>query len=95
MKFLELNQTKADSELWYTEQSFKALNQTLGRAIRNKEDHAVILLFDQRYLKEENIKHLSGWFTKCLRATTNNYQHINDFINDAPWLTKNNAKEVI
>lgn len=51
MKYLEQNYTKADSELWYTEQSFKSLNQTIGRAIRNSKDYAAIILMDQRYSK--------------------------------------------
>ena len=68
MKYLEDNFSRAEADLWYTEQSFRSLNQTIGRAIRNTEDYAAILLFDQRYLKEDNLKNLSKWFTSCLRS---------------------------
>lgn len=71
MKFLENNRSKSEADEWYTEQSFKSLNQTLGRAIRNKDDYAVILLFDQRYQRNENIKYLSKWFISCLRPEEN------------------------
>jgi Rad3-related DNA helicase len=67
MKYIENNFSRAEADEWYSIQSFKALNQTLGRAIRNKNDYAIILLLDQRYAKEEYIKKFSSWFSKCLR----------------------------
>lgn len=60
----------------------------MGRAIRNKDDYAVILLFDQRYQRNENIKHLSKWFTSCLRPSENTYQHIHNFLKESPWKNK-------
>ena len=50
-KYIESNSSKIEAERWYSNESFKALNQTLGRAIRNKEDYSIILLYDQRYNK--------------------------------------------
>lgn len=57
-------------------ESFKSLNQTLGRAIRNKTDYAVILLYDQRFNKDEYQNHLSKWFTRCLRPYKNGFEEI-------------------
>lgn len=83
MKYLEDNSSRNDADLWYTEQSFRSLNQTIGRAIRNTEDYAAILLFDQRYLKEENLKNLSKWFTSCLRSANASYCDIAEFFKNA------------
>lgn len=35
---------------------------------------------DQRYSKDENLKHLSKWFTNCLRSTKNTFQDIAEFL---------------
>jgi Rad3-related DNA helicase len=48
-------------------QTFQAVNQTIGRIIRSKKDYGVILLIDKRYEKKENLLRMSSWFRKCLR----------------------------
>lgn len=59
------------------------MNQAIGRAIRNTDDYAAVLLMDQRYLKEDNLRHLSKWFTDCLRPASNSYQDIASFLKAA------------
>ena len=63
------------------EQTFQAVNQTIGRVIRSKKDYGVILLLDQRYTKKENYEILSEWFKKCSRKpqVENLYSEIKDF----------------
>lgn len=73
MRFIESNESKGDAEKWYTRQTFKGLNQTIGRVIRNKNDYGVILLLDHRYQKEDVISEFSDWFQKGLRKSTNNF----------------------
>lgn len=41
------------AEQWYYAQTFKSVNQVMGRAIRSKQDYASILLFDQRYGRKD------------------------------------------
>lgn len=94
MKYLEDNFSRAEADLWYTEQSFRSLNQTIGRAIRNTEDYAAILLFDQRYLKEDNLKNLSKWFTSCLRSANASYCDITDFFKNAELPNEKNEDKV-
>jgi hypothetical protein len=75
-------------------QSFKGLNQTLGRAIRNKSDYAVILLFDQRYAKEEYVKNMSMWFSRCLRSIKNDFEDVRTFLSGASWKNVDVENEV-
>lgn len=44
----------------------KAVNQSVGRAIRNIEDYAVIYLIDSRYSRPDIQQGLSGWIRKRL-----------------------------
>ena len=67
MNYLEANRSESQASEWYLRQSFRALNQTIGRAIRSRTDYAAILLYDQRYQREDNQSQLSNWFTQCLR----------------------------
>jgi len=40
----------------------RAVNQSIGRAIRHRNDHASIVLCDRRYITDPNIwKALPGW----------------------------------
>ena len=71
MGFIEEERSKSEASEWYARQSFRPLNQTIGRAIRNRNDYSIILLVDQRYLREDNQVHLSEWFKKCLRPSNN------------------------
>jgi regulator of telomere elongation helicase 1 len=47
-KWLE-SRSKGSGSRWYTEMAIRAVNQAIGRAIRHKNDYAVVILFDQRY----------------------------------------------
>ena len=42
----------------------KAVNQSIGRAIRHKGDYASIVLVDNRYSRANIIKQLPGWIKK-------------------------------
>ena len=39
----------------------KAVNQSIGRAIRHKDDYASIILVDQRYSRPNIVNQLPGW----------------------------------
>jgi regulator of telomere elongation helicase 1 len=47
-KWLE-SRSKGSGSRWYTEMAMRAVNQAIGRAIRHKNDYAVVILFDQRF----------------------------------------------
>lgn len=55
---------KGRGSQWYLENAMRAVNQSIGRAIRHKDDFACILLIDERYLGFENM--LSKWIQPSL-----------------------------
>lgn len=54
------------SQEFYENLCMKAINQSVGRAIRNIHDYAVIYLVDNRYQQEKIQKKLSQWVRKQL-----------------------------
>jgi len=46
---------------WYTQQAHRAVNQAIGRVIRNKDDYGAVLLLDSRFGLPANQKGLSKW----------------------------------
>ena len=76
MEYLNKNVAK-DSEgrtagsVYYENLCFKAVNQSIGRAIRHKNDYATIVLVDQRYLRTTSIKALPEWISNHLNHCKN------------------------
>ncbi|RUS73449.1 hypothetical protein EGW08_018786 [Elysia chlorotica] len=54
-------------QVHYENLCMKAVNQSIGRAIRHKNDYASILLLDQRYLRGNIINKLPAWISKHLQ----------------------------
>jgi len=46
---------------WYTQQAHRAVNQAIGRVIRNKYDYGAVLLLDSRFGDPNNRNGLSKW----------------------------------
>ena len=46
---------------WYDQQAHRAVNQAVGRTIRNRNDWGAILLLDSRFSEVRNRKGLSKW----------------------------------
>ena len=62
---------KASNE-YYENLCMKAVNQSIGRAIRHQRDYASILLVDYRYVSKESVVNaLPGWIKKRYRAHNN------------------------
>lgn len=49
---------------WYLDHSFNAVNQSLGRVWRHKDDYAVAVLLDARYNWRESRRRLSPWLAE-------------------------------
>ena len=75
-KMAYLNQKVAPNagKIHYENLCMKAVNQSIGRAIRHKDDYACILLLDHRY--ERMQKHLPGWINRRVE-TMDRYGPVN------------------
>jgi chromosome transmission fidelity protein 1 len=53
--------TKAAGREFYENACMRAVNQSIGRAIRHREDYATIVLIDKRYTSPSIQDKLPGW----------------------------------
>lgn len=53
---------------FYENACMRAVNQSVGRAIRHKDDYAAIVLFDKRYEREGIKAKLPGWIREGFRT---------------------------
>ncbi|KAK3592699.1 hypothetical protein CHS0354_037835 [Potamilus streckersoni] len=54
-------------QVHYENLCMKAVNQSIGRAIRHRGDYATILLLDGRYRRPSTVSKLPGWISKHLQ----------------------------
>lgn len=59
---------RSAGKVYYDNVCMKAVNQSIGRAIRHKDDYATILLVDQRYQRPSISKALPSWIRDSLAA---------------------------
>ncbi|XP_067944585.1 ATP-dependent DNA helicase DDX11-like isoform X2 [Watersipora subatra] len=57
-------------QVHYENLCMKAVNQSIGRAIRHRNDYACMLLLDHRYHQNSTISKLPGWLNKRVRKET-------------------------
>ncbi len=68
MARLDATQGKGAGREYYTNLCMKAVNQSIGRAIRHIADYATIVLADGRYAKPFVKSRLPGWIGSQLRT---------------------------
>lgn len=56
----------AAAKEYYTNICMRAVNQSIGRAIRHRDDYAAIMLLDRRYSRSEIHSKLPGWIRNSL-----------------------------
>lgn len=59
-------ETRLPSNLYYHSLCWKSINQSIGRAIRHRNDYAVMILADARYAQPSSFKNLPGWIAERL-----------------------------
>lgn len=57
----KVSKAKEEGREFYENACMRAVNQSVGRAIRHKGDYASILMFDKRFAGERIQKKLPGW----------------------------------
>ena len=68
MAYLDTAQGRGAGREYYTNLCMKAVNQSIGRAIRHKGDYAAMLLLDGRYAKPDVRSRLPQWIGARLQA---------------------------
>jgi chromosome transmission fidelity protein 1 len=61
MAYLNANVAPNAGKIHYENLCMKAVNQSIGRAIRHKDDFAAILLLDHRYDQSNITQQLPSW----------------------------------
>jgi len=59
---------KQAGQVHYENLCMKAVNQSVGRAIRHKEDYAAIIFLDHRFARSSIISQLPSWISRHLRV---------------------------
>lgn len=62
-----LDENKQSGQLWYNQQTYRAVNQAIGRVIRHKNDYGAILLCDERFAQQQSIAQLPAWMRKHIQ----------------------------
>ncbi|KAK3909935.1 ATP-dependent DNA helicase DDX11, partial [Frankliniella fusca] len=68
MKFLDSSVGRGAGQRHYENLCMKAVNQSIGRAVRHKDDYAAVLLLDQRYLQKSRQSALPSWIQRSLES---------------------------
>ena len=63
MSYLNANVAPNAGQVHYDNLCMKAVNQSIGRAIRHKDDFATILLLDHRYDRPKTLQQLPTWIS--------------------------------
>ena len=65
MKIMDKSGSPVNGSAYYLNLCLRAVNQSVGRAIRHAQDYATIVLLDRRYNTDQRIRSgLPGWLTK-------------------------------
>ena len=69
-RMAHLNATQGDGagREYYTNLCMKAVNQSIGRAIRHRADYAAMLMLDQRYATRTVVDRLPKWIGGRMQA---------------------------
>jgi len=62
---------ESSGRAYYENTCWKAINQSIGRAIRHREDYACLLLIDKRYSKANIPSKLPHWLANSFRQMNN------------------------
>lgn len=77
MRYLDSMKLKSSSSgdntgrAYYENTCWKAINQSIGRAIRHRGDYACLLLIDKRYSKSNIPSRLPQWLANSFRQMNN------------------------
>lgn len=68
---MKLKSSENTGRAYYENTCWKAINQSIGRAIRHRGDYACLLLIDKRYSKSNIPSRLPHWLANSFRQMNN------------------------
>eukprot|EP01083_Nonionella_stella_P074437 201924_1 len=72
MRYLNENVDKNAGSIYYQNLCMRAVNQSIGRAIRHKLDWGAIVLMDYRYVERQNIyQSIPDWIKRSYKSCSN------------------------
>lgn len=71
MNYLNANVSPTAGNEYYENLCMKAVNQSIGRAIRHIKDYATVVLLDKRYHQQKIIDKLPQWIRNNFQVCTN------------------------
>ena len=69
---------KSSGQLWYNQQTYRAVNQAIGRVIRHRNDYGAIILCDERFSQSSSISQLPGWMRAHVKKIADHTQAFNE-----------------
>ena len=60
-----------NSQVWYRQSAIRAVNQSIGRVIRDINDYGAMILIDERFDQTGNKKDISAWLQKIMQTPLN------------------------
>ncbi|KAL4001673.1 DNA repair helicase (rad3) family protein [Acanthocheilonema viteae] len=92
LKFMQSEFGPRSGSEYYEAKCMHAINQSIGRVIRHRNDYAAIVLIDLRYRSERVVKNLPIWIQPRLYHATDlndGIQHLQKFFRSADsWIQK-------
>ncbi|KAH0571295.1 DNA repair helicase [Spironucleus salmonicida] len=79
--------------IYYENLAFRAVNQCIGRVIRNKNDFGTVILADQRYCEQRNINKLPKWIVQNVQ--TYKINNLGEYNNKKQNIVKTEDSDVI
>ncbi|XP_067011549.2 ATP-dependent DNA helicase DDX11 isoform X2 [Anabrus simplex] len=67
MKYLNTHVSPTAGQRHYENLCMKAVNQSIGRAVRHKDDYSTVLLLDHRYARPQTRAALPSWIQRSLQ----------------------------
>ncbi|KAJ1522967.1 hypothetical protein ONE63_002104 [Megalurothrips usitatus] len=68
MRYLDDSVGQGGGQRHYENLCMKAVNQSIGRAVRHKDDYAAVILLDKRYLQKPRQTALPAWIQRSLES---------------------------
>jgi len=65
--FMDTRGCAGDGARWYAREAIRAVNQTIGRVIRHRNDFGAVLLCDARYAKDGRLSSIASGISQWLR----------------------------